>query len=330
MKRDLIQRKVRKLFRNPKQFFADSKAVKNLPMNKANGAPIKNEVSNVLGSIFFNDVDCLSLNLNKQIKPLNYDFSSIIVKERRSSQPKNEPIYSNILSNPKNFIGFRERNVVLLDAPTSTIESYLDLKVLQEKPWNDAQFNEYRNIFIVDPRNNLPLLLKSTSPFLNVHCIFTEKVEKADIERCIKWSGMIDVCILHSKHEINIPNIKKTYSFSSTNQLLYAINNIILIHGSKPYDLLVPSFGKVPYIDDIDTLNESGCDVYIKLKKKISCTGHKKSFSDLVEHLSNNVDYILCRESIMQRYDNLVTNGDMINFISQVSYEGYRLEIDHK
>jgi hypothetical protein len=330
MNRDLIQRKMRKFFRNPKQFFADSKAVKNLPVNITSGSSIKNEVPNVLGSIFINDIDCLSLKLNRQIRPLNYEFSSIIVKERKSSQPKNEPIYSNILSNPKNFIGFREQNVVLLDAPKNTFESYLDLKVLQDKPWNDAPLTAYKNIFIVDPRNNLPLLLKSTSPFLNVHCIFTEKVEAEDIERTIKWAGFIDICIVHSKHDVNLHNVKREYTFSSTNQLLDAINNIVLIHGSKPYDLLVPSFGKVPYIDHIDSLNESDCDVYIKLNRNASCTGHRKSFNDLVEHLANNMEYILCRESIMQRYDNLITRNDVKNFISQVSYEGFRLEVAHK
>ena len=330
MKRDIIQRKVRKLLKNPRQFFADSKAVKNLPISKKSEESTKNEVHNVLGSIFLNEVDCLSLKCDKPIKPLNYDFSSIIVKERKSSQPKNEPIYSNIISNPKDFIGFRERNVALLDAPKNTLINYLDLKVLQDKPWNGSPLSEYKNIFIVDPTNNLPLLLKSTSPFLNVHCIFTEKVSKDDIERCMKWSEAIDICIIHSKHDVNIDNVKRRYEFSSTNQLLNAINNIVLIHGSKPYDLLVPCFGITPYIENIDDLNESNCDIYIKLKKKASCTGHRKSFSDLVGHLANNIDYILCRESIMQRYDSIINEKDIKSFISQVSYEGFRLEIEYK
>lgn len=330
MKINTIQRKVRKLFKSPKQFFADSKAVKNLPIRKKNEESTKNETHNVFGSIFLNEADCLSLKFDKPVKPINYDFSSIIVKERKSSQPKNEPIYSNVISNPKNFIGFREGNVILLNAPKSTLVNYLDLKVLQDKPWNGAPLSEYKNVFIVDPTNNLPLLIKSTSPFLNVHCIFTEKVSEEDVTRCMKWSGMIDICIIHTKHDVPLDKVKRAYGFSSTNQLMDAINNIILIHGSKPYDLLVPCFGNTPYIEHIDTLNESDCDVYVKIKKKLSCTNHRKSFSDLVDHLANNVEYILCRESIMQRYDNLINQRDISGFISQVSYEGFRLEIECK
>ncbi|MFM5253290.1 hypothetical protein ACEUBK_04035 [Aeromonas hydrophila] len=330
MNRDIIQRKVRKLLRNPKQFFVDSKAAKTLQVYNNTEKNIKNEITNVLGSIFFNDTEHLSITLTKSAKPLNYEFSSIIVKERKSSQPKNEPIYSNILSNPKNFIGFREQNVVLLNAPKDTLENYLDLKVLQEKPWNGSPLSGYKNVFIVDPHNNLPLLLKATSPFLKVHCIFTEKMNQEDIERCIKWSGALDIVILHNKHSIDVENMKRFYTFSSTNQLLDAINNVILIHGSKPYDLLVPIFGNVPYMDNIDVLNDSDCDVYVKLNKKISCLGHRKCFNDLVEHLSNNIEYILCRESIMQRYDNIISKNDINSFISQVSYEGFRLEISQK
>jgi len=326
MKIDILHRKIRKLVNNPKQFFADSKAIKNLPLKKTEQV-VKIETINVLGSLFLKDLDSISLKIDKPVKPLNYEFSSVIVKERKSALPKNEPIYSNIISNPKNFLGFREKNVVLLDAQENTLINYLDLKVLQDRPWNTAPFSEYRNVFIVDSTNNLPSLIKATSPFIKVHCIFTEKVSTEDIERCMKWSDGIDICIAHSKHCVAESNIKRIYSFSSTNQLLDAINNVILIHGSKPYDLLIPCYGNVPFLDHIDTLNESECDVYIKLKRKTFCVGNKKTFSELTQEMAKNVDYVLCRESIMQRYDNIVSQKDIGKFISHASYEGFRVEI---
>lgn len=326
MNKDILHRKIRKLIKNPKQFFADSKAVKSLPIKKPEQVT-KSETTNVLGSVFLHDLDNISLKLDKPVRPLNYEFSSIIIKERKSALPKNEPIYSNIITNPKNFVGFREKNVVLLDAQEHTLKNHLDLKVLQEKPWNTSPFSEYRNIFIVDPTNNLPSLIKATSPFIKIHCIFTEKLSTEDIKRCIKWSDGIDICIVHSKHIITENNIKRIYSFSSTSQLLDAINNVILIHGSKPYDLLVPCIGYTPFLNNIDSLNESDCDVYIKLKQKTICKGEKKTFTDLTKELAKNVDYILCRESIMQRYDNIISHNDVEKFLSHVSSEGFRLEI---
>lgn len=327
MKKDILHRKFKKLIRNPKQFFVDSRAIKNISLKKTDPTVKIEEVKNILGSLFLHNFDCISLKIDKTLKPLNHDFSSIILKQRKSSHPKNEPIYSNIISNPKNFVGFREKNVVLLDAQENTLKNLIDLKALQDKPWNTAPFSEYKNIFIIDPTNNLPLLLRSTSPFIKVHCIFTEKVTTEEVKRCIKWSEGIDLCIVHRSHNIAIEDIKRVYSFSSTNQLLDAINNVILIHGSKPFDLLVPCYGNIPFLEHIDKLNESECDVFIKLKRKPSIKGNKLSFTAFIHEMSKDVDYILCRESILQRYDNIISYNNVEKFISHVSMEGLRLEI---
>ncbi|MFL4411305.1 hypothetical protein RQM40_02465 [Citrobacter portucalensis] len=326
MKKDILHRKFKKLLRNPKQFFVDSRPIKNAPLKKTE-LNVKSEIKNVLGSLYIHDSNKISLKIDKPIKPLNHDFSSIIVKLRKSSNPKNEPIYSNLIANPKNFLGFREQNIILLDAQEATLKSHLDLKALHDKPWNTTPFADYRNVFIIDPTNNLPLLLKSTSPLIKVHCIFTEKVTTEEVIRSIKWSEGIDLCIVHKSHEFPVEDIKKIYYFSSTNQLIDAVNNVILIHGSKPYDLLVPSFGDIPFLENIDNLNESECDVYIKLKKKTKLTSNKLSFSEFIHEMSKDVEYILCRESILQRYDNIINHYNIEKFLSYISIEGLRLEI---
>ncbi|HBB8919657.1 TPA: hypothetical protein JV454_000609 [Escherichia coli] len=329
MKKNVVIRKFRKLINNPKAFFADAKIVKKVASNNSHNNDGNHGGKHVFGDIVLDGKVGLSIKTDCGCKPINYDFSSLLVKVRKCSLPKNEPIYSNIISYKNDFIGFRDNNIFLLNVNEKSLSNYLDMREIQNSPWNTSPFSGYKNIFIVDPANNLPLFLKSTSPFLNIHCIFTENVSTQEIERCLKWSKGIDVCIIHSKHSISLNKAKKIYTFCTTNQLIDAIHNIILIHGAKPFDLLVPCFGHVPYIENIDSINESDCDVYIKLRGKLPIIGQRKSFYDFVSILSKNIEYILCRESIMQRYENIIMQENISYFISEVSFEGFRLEIEN-
>jgi len=290
------------------------------------------EVNNhSIGKIFFSENSVINIDLTNNLKPNNFSFSSILIKERKSSSPRNEPIYSNILKNPKNFIGFRENNIFLCDAGNQTLEKFIDVReAFQSKTWLSTPFSSYKNIFIVDPKNNLPQLLKSTSPLLFVHCIFTEKSTKDNIERCIKWCGDIDTAILHSSHSNFLSAFNRSHVFSTTGQLLKGISDLILINGSKPYDLLIPCFGNAPYLDNIDELNEDIHDIYIKINKKITSLSKSCTFEEISLILSQNTSFVLCRESVYQRYEDLIIRGDLHKFILATSKDGLRVEVSEK
>lgn len=328
MNTDRLQRKFKKLLRDPKGFFKDSKV---LPTVIKRDTPelIKPAVShNSIGKIFLNDDNTISINFVGSKKPTNQAFSSIVIKERKSSSPRNEPIYSNILDNPSNFIGFRDTNISLLDAHENTLDSFLDFKdAFQNKFWLSTPFSAYKNIFLIDPHNNLPSLIKSTSPSVFVHCVFTEKSSTDDIERCIRWSGNVDTAILHSSHKDFSFLVNRTHFFSTTAQLLKGIADIILINGSKPYDLLIPCFGNVPFLNGIDDLNEEGHDVYIKINSKISTSSKQFTFEELSTAIAEKTSFVLCKESIYQRYEDVIIRGDIGKFILATTKDGLRIEV---
>lgn len=328
MNTDRLQRKFKKLLRDPKGFFKDSKV---LPTTIKRDTPelIKPAMAHdSIGKIFLNDDNAISINFVGSKKSTNHAFSSIIIKERKSNSPRNEPIYSNILDNPNNFIGFRDTNISLLDAHEKTLDCFLDLKdAFQNKFWLSTPFSAYKNIFLIDPHNNLPSLIKSTSPSVFVHCVFTEKSSSNDIERCIRWSGNIDTAILHSSHKDLSFSVNRTHIFSTTAQLLKGIADIILINGSKPYDLLIPCFGNVPFLNNIDDLNEEGHDIYIKIDSKISTPSKKFTFEDLSTAISEKISFVLCKESIYQRYEDIIIRGDISEFILVTTKDGLRIEV---
>ncbi|EKJ4656367.1 hypothetical protein PG229_004295 [Escherichia coli] len=325
-----LQRKCKKLFRDPKNFFKDSKVMSRIATKEIiETKNIIREINNhSIGKIFFNENSVISFDFIGNTKPNNYAFSSVIVKERKSSSPKNEPIYANILKNPKNFIGFRENNVFLCDAGIQTLEKFIDIReAFQNKNWISTPFSPYKNIFIVDPENNLPQLIKSTSPLVFVHCIFTEKSSKESIERCIKWCGGIDIAILHSSHGEFSTIFNRAHIFSSTIQLLKGIADLILINGSKPYDLLIPCFGDAPFLDNIDELNEESHDIYIKTNKKLNPISKTCTFEEIAMALSQSTSFVLCRESIYQRYEDIIIRGDLHKFILATAKDGLRVEV---
>ncbi|WP_139460338.1 hypothetical protein [Aeromonas veronii] len=329
MNTERLQRKFKKLLRDPKGFFKDSKAI---PAAIKRDTPelINHKVShNSIGRIFLNDANTICINFVDSKKPTHQEFSSILIKERKSSIPRNEPIYSNILDNPNNFIGFRDANISLLDAHVNTLDHFLDFKeAFQNKSWLSVPFSEYKNIFLIDPRNNLPSLIKSTSPSIFVHCVFTENSSTNDIERCIRWSGNVDTAILHSSHKDFSFLVNRKHFFSTTAQLLKGISDIILINGSKPYDLLIPCFGNVPFLNNIDDLNEQGHDVYIKINSKISTQSKLFTFEELSTAIAERISFVLCKESIYQRYEEIVVRGDVCKFILATAKDGLRIEVN--
>lgn len=328
-----LQRKCKKLFRDPKNFFKDSKVMSRIATKEiAETKKLVSEISNQsIGKILFNENSAINIDFKGNVKPNNHSFSSILIKERKSSSPKNEPIYSNILKNPNNFIGFRENNIFLCDAGDQTLDKYLDIReAFQNKNWLSNPFSSFKNIFIVDPKNNLPQLIKSTSPQIFVHCIFTEKSSKENIERCIKWSGNIDTAILHTSHDDFSPVFNRSHCFSTTIQLLKGISDLILINGSKPYDLLIPCFGDAPFLENIDDLNEEANDVYIKIDKKITSISKQCTFDEVTKTLSRHTSFVLCRESVFQRYEDLIIRGDLHQFIMATAKDGLRVEVSEQ
>lgn len=328
-----LQRKCKKLFRDPKNFFKDSKVMSRIATKEIIETKklIREANNHSIGEILFDENSAININLTNDIRPNNYSFSSILIKERKSSSPKNEPIYSNILKNPKNFIGFRENNIFLCDAGNQTLDKFIDIReAFQNKQWISTPFSSYKNIFIVDPKNNLPQLIKSTSPLVFVHCIFTEKSSKDNIERCIKWCGDIDTAILHSNHDDFSSKFNRSHIFSTTVQLLKGISDLILFNGSKPYDLLIPCFGNAPFIENIDELNEDAHDIYIKINKKLSTPSKKCTFEEISSIISQNTSFVLCRESVYQRYEDVIIRGDLQQFILATSKDGLRVEVNEK
>jgi len=328
-----LQRKCKKLFRDPKNFFKDSKVMSRIATKEINQTnKIIREMNNhSIGKVFFNENSVINYDILGNIKPNNFSFSSVIIKERKSSSPKNEPIYANILKNPNNFIGFRENNIFLCDAGNLILDKFIDVReAFQNKNWISAPFSSYKNIFIVDPKNNLPQLIKSTSPFVFVHCIFTEKSSKDSIERCIKWSGKIDSALLHSSHDNFAYAFNRSHVFSSTIQLLKGIADLILINGSKPYDLLIPCFGDTPFLENIDELNEETHDIYIKINKKMNAISKTCTFEEIAMALSQSTSFVLCRESVYQRYEDVIIRGDLQQFILATTKDGLRVEVSEQ
>ncbi|MGH0051593.1 hypothetical protein P8772_23650 [Escherichia coli] len=83
MKKNVVIRKFRKLINNPKAFFADAKIVKKVASNNSHNNDGNHGGKHVFGDIVLDGKVGLSIKTDCGCKPINYDFSSLLVKVRK-------------------------------------------------------------------------------------------------------------------------------------------------------------------------------------------------------------------------------------------------------
>ncbi|GAA4650097.1 hypothetical protein GCM10023116_23800 [Kistimonas scapharcae] len=193
-------------------------------------------------------------------------------------------------------------------------------KTLKEEVWRRQPFSKVSNVFLLNPTNNIVELLRYSTVGVKVHVVYTEKYKGS-----INIDYDVDTAIVHESLSLSFNSLRRIDTFKRTGDLLEIIKKIILIDDKKNIDLLMPITPCVPYVNDIDILNESDVDVFVKLNKV--CSEAVSNFTELADVLSNSCEYMLARESICKRYSYSISNRNYNDFIALAAKDGCRFSV---
>ena len=319
-----VKKKVRKLICRPSDFLKDALInLKNKPVSneiKVIGHPIKSSTNRALIELRINDGIIDIKHIDKSVQ--NKKISSIFFTSSHISNFNNAPIIGDILKRKDDFIGFREKTLFLGLIDMAVVTDQLSIsKNMQHQFWRSQPFSKIRNIFIIDPLNDIPELVRCSTHDVKVHVIFTDRYQC-----CNKINYHSDSFIVHDKLRLNFSDIRKIEYFKSTLSLIGIIQQIILIGDNIDHDYLLPITENVPYIEAIDELNSKNYDIVIKLKDNIKVKS-SANFNEVVEQVGNSIEYALVRESLCKRYSFHLSNNRISDVIRLASKDGCRLSI---
>jgi hypothetical protein len=312
-----IIRKAKKLSRNPKQFLYDSKILK-----RANSLNDKDPEPRVIGNV---DLDLVNIIVTKDKKIQHKSFSTLFLIDSDARSLNKAPILGDLFKNESGFIGFREKTLFALRVKESmNVFSDVYERLVHNKEWHSGVLTSFNNIILVGRYIKYAEFFRASNVSCKIYAVLSERdsmIEPSAFES-------IDHLICHKKH-MGICGFKKDLSFfRNTSELLKSIEQRVTQAGEKPYDYLVPVSGRVGYLDNIDELNKGPMDICLKLSREDAGIVLKaKDFNEYIDALSNNVEYIMMRESLMQRYASLVSNLDIAALLKNAIKDGARVKM---
>ncbi len=312
-----IIRKAKKLSKDPKQFLYDSKILK-----RAKSINDKDTEPRVIGAI---DLDADKIIIIKDKKIRNKSFTTLFLIDSEAKSLNKAPILGDLFSNKNNFIGFREKTLFALRVKSSTnIFSDVYDRLVHDKEWHSGLLAGFSNIILVGRHIKYAEFFRASSVDCKIYAVLNER--DSMIDRNTYES--IDHLICHKNH-MGMCDFKKDLSFfRNTNDLLKSIEQRVTQAGEKPYDYLVPVTGNVGYLEDIDELNAGAADICLKLTQENSKIAlNSKNFNGYIDALSKDVEYIMMRESLMQRYASLVSKLNVAMLLKSAIKDGARVKL---
>lgn len=312
-----MNRKIRKLKNNPKLFFKDmylKRAVKKK-------VPVLHEEPRVIG---FLDMEASPIFKYKDMVVRNQRYSTLFLVDCTVGRLGNAPLLGELLRNKNDFIGFREKFLFALrvvERGNIFLRNYESIS--NDKSWYDGKLSEFRNVILFDDYIKYAGLIRSSN--VRVRIIAVVDHSPGGVEPAY---NDIDHLICHKKNCSKIKFRKDVSYFNDTKELVLKLEQIITQAGEKSYDYFVPVSGKVEYLSDIDELNAGPYDIVVNLHTHdLELSLRVENFSEYVEKLSENMEYLLMRESWMQRYASLVSCGDKALLLKCAIRDGARVRV---
>lgn len=312
----MFSKKLKKLGRNPKKFILDSKLIKaNREVDE------KDEEPRIIGSLSFESESIVNF---KSLVVRNQSFATMMLIPSTAKNLNRLPIFGEMLVNEDDFIGFREKTLFGLRVEQTNL-SLLDIyeKLVHIKDWHSGKLKQFRNVVLYGSLCKYASFFRSSHPDLVIICILGDKDSAYPLS-----SIDADHLLLHSSLSATVSGVDFNIEyFRNTSQLVNLIKSKILFAGDKPYDYLVPVYGNVDFIEDIDDINGSEVQLVIKLSKKGFSYGGVNNFSDYIDSIKNRVEYVMMRESWSQKYSSVIRRNDHVSLLKLALKDGAKVRV---
>jgi len=309
-----LEKKIKKLQRDPFQFFLDSKIVKQFSKSSSISKP--SSISNIFEvsePLIFGSLKITENNLNLKIlsKVVNKNNSlsgltSIILTEKSDIYLINRP-YISLMLKEKSFFAFKNKTLYFLEETILVKNNFLSMgvigkyfmttKILRQNP-----FQEFRNIISINAMSASSIILRETNPNLrNIHIVDNN----TSLNYLEKYKDFIDVLIVFDGIDIeNYKNIPRIIVFKDAKSFLDAIKMILIDNSYKlESNILLPVITNEDNLYGIDEYNKRGTEGLIRFKYELNDI---KTFTDSVENYY--IEELYLKESIYSLYKDMIFN----------------------
>ncbi|GGZ77681.1 hypothetical protein GCM10007161_06130 [Ignatzschineria indica] len=326
-----VKAKLRKLWRNPRQFFIDSKIGKYF---------LKKEIPS-----FADSYDSLELNSDFRYQSLSFTTNgNVILPEERFEGRYLRTLflfnekYSKQMSNivrycylQTDFKPLREDELMLFSYDDSIgLNNYFDL-LLKIDSKNKERLSSYLNIFVFDENLNFAVALRQCNP--DVCVTFVQLGGKCTDKSKVRIDPeyrLIDYVIERIPETLDTynKNDRNTFYAQHFKEIGLFIRKIIQNQIPRERDIFLPIISDCTYKPDLIIKSDQDLDVIIKLKdmpiEKV------KDHKELCIKIAEYVLELYVKESTYLKYQNLLEDVSLINikkFLFLSTEDGLKFEV---
>lgn len=326
MKKFKLNKKFKKLMKNPKKFFIDMSCLKPLFNYESSSYPLSFHEStsnryldpNYFGAIEYKNNKLLFSKFQRHISSKN-SLATLFLQD--SMQISSLEIKLSNLLLKINKIPFKKNYFYLFDYKNK-IENYTYLDFFENKHMRSNYLKEFKNLIVVDPNNEFPFILRSFNLNINLIVILSEDYSQYQV--CEEYIDDIDILFLAKEINFKYHSFRRKIIFNNSLELFNHLGNVIAQGQKREKNLFFPIHNVENIIENIDLYNESDYDILIKLDKNLPFSN---IFADIIYSLNKEINSLLVRESIYYKYKSLLDNKDYKEFFRYSLLDGCRYEI---
>lgn len=356
-----LQKKIKKLFNNPKLFFNDSRFVPDflkkpvpLLLNNSQKKPMDTNMdvkSNTQSLLELNEPKSSS-NLIPKIDPIKImdalmsGTGFLKFPDRNSDKhdniraillfPKKEINYiKKILENlvyHVDFLPLRSNELMVCSYPDSiSDEDYLNIACSIDNA-NKARFSKYPNIFIYDITDNLARAIRSINHEVTVTQVIPEYYNQ--LPKNLKLINL-DFYLIPSQLTSIPLNKRKVFQYQSNQVLLQYIRKIIQETIPRDLNLFLPVIAPIDYRPELINMNEGNTyfNILVKLKNKfhtIHANSNVSNHLHFCDEMALNTLELFVLEKVFLKYQNLLVNPteeNLAQFYKLASQDSLRFKV---
>lgn len=340
----MLKKKMKKLVRDPKRFYVDSKVYKiiyaiinrkkHINDDKINEAPktIKNNL-NIYSKIDNKNIINNHIGVNNFIKCKDIKID----KSSRNTIIFIEEYYNinnivNIMKEKCKSINFNDRyfyEYIYKDSVNINDDDIRNIIRTFDKSFIET-ISKFNILLFINPKTKIYSLLRSYFPSTKILIILTNEFKNFEIIS----PKQIDALILQKnlRNKLEFSNLRRYFLFDDEVELCKALDVYTNETSTKHHNMLLKIYGDVPFDPKYMDMNTDiiNCIIYING----DCAMNNISFptwSDYIKYISNNIESIMVTENIFFQYKELILssikNHNWQNFLLLATYDGVRFVI---
>lgn len=337
--KDMFKKKFKKLLRDPKQFWTDSKINKMIKSTfydniiKDNNCITQNNI-NKMSTIEKDKIVNNHIGMNKQIKirriGVNKNSRNTIIFRNIKCDYESEII--NTIKEKCSSINFTKRYLfeyIYKDSIKCNDEDIRDIINTFDKDFKDV-ISKFGIAIFIDPNTQIFSILRGFFQDLKIIVILTKEYSEYDTI----LHEQIDVLILHeeSYNTINVYTLRRYFIYRNYDELCNFLDIYTNEVSQKHHDMLLKIFGDVDF--DTKYMNTNTSNINCVIRLDANCVENNLyflSWDEYIKYISKNIKSILVAESVFFNYKELIINSidnnNWYTFLSLASHDGVRFEI---